>query len=72
MTTPAAVDNPARPSRRMGWRLIALLIATALIVLVAAANAHLVYVAVESEPGCVPHATEAGGPGTFQAAKSAC
>ena len=42
------------------------------LLLVLMANAHLVYVAVESEPGCVPHATEAGGPGTFQAAKSAC
>jgi hypothetical protein len=39
---------------------------------VAAANAHLVYVAVTSQPDCVPHLKEAGTDGSYRAAKSAC
>lgn len=37
----------------------------------AAANIHLLYVAMMSQPACVPHAKDAGGAG-FMAAKSAC
>lgn len=37
-----------------------------------AANIHLVYVAVISQPGCVPHLKEAGEGNTYRAAKSAC
>jgi hypothetical protein len=37
----------------------------------AGANIHLLYVAMRSQPACVPHAREAGGAG-FMAAKSAC
>jgi hypothetical protein len=51
---------------------VSLTIVTACIVLVAVANAHLVYVAVASQPGCVPHAKDGGEPGTFKAAKPAC
>ena len=47
------------------------LIPAALLVFVAA-NAHLVYVAYDSRPGCVPHLKEAGKDGNFRAAKSAC
>lgn len=36
------------------------------------ANAHLVYVALTSQPDCVPHAKSPGGDGVFRAAKSAC
>jgi len=72
MNSPAATDGRTRPAPRIGWRLLAPLIVAALIIVIAAANAHLVYVAFESEPGCVPHASEAGAPGTFMAAKSAC
>lgn len=48
---------------------------TAGIALFALANIHLVYVAVTSQPECVPHAkagaaASAGGP--LQAAKSSC
>ena len=39
---------------------------------VAVANAHLVYVAVTSQPDCVPHLKEAGTGGSYRAAKSAC
>lgn len=35
------------------------------------ANIHLLYVALNSQPECVPHAKEAGSAG-FVAAKSAC
>jgi hypothetical protein len=42
------------------------LVVTGLLLLVVAANAHLVYVAVTSQPECVDRA------GVFQAAKSSC
>ncbi|MGN6548979.1 MAG: hypothetical protein ACTHJ3_03670 [Pararhizobium sp.] len=46
---------------------------TAGVVLFAGANAHLVYVALASHPGCVAHLKDAGsGPGEFRAAQSAC
>jgi hypothetical protein len=47
-----------------------ILVGAALLVF-AAANVHLLYVAMTSQPACVPHAKEAGGAG-FMAAKSAC
>ncbi len=49
------------------------IVAAALLVL-AGANAHLVYVAVTSQPDCVAHARpgEDKPPGSFRAAKSAC
>jgi hypothetical protein len=50
----------------------ALLLVPAGLLLVAAANAHLVYVAVTSQPDCVPHLKEAGTGGSYRAAKSAC
>lgn len=38
-----------------------------------AANAHLVIVAVNSQPNCVPHHKEpAEAPGAYRAAKSSC
>lgn len=42
------------------------LVVTGLLLLVVAANAHLVYVSVTSQPDCVDRA------GAFQAAKSSC
>lgn len=56
--------------RRARW--IAWLIATALVLLFIAANAHLIYVALLSQPDCVAHLKEAGSDGSFRAAKSAC
>ena len=48
-------------------------LAAAVLLVVAAANAHLVYVAVESQPECVAHLKEAGTKaGAFRAAKPAC
>lgn len=46
---------------------------TAGLLLIAAANAHLVHVAITSQPECVPHLkTSDGSPGLYRAAKSAC
>lgn len=55
-----------------GWfRPLWILSVAALLVLLA--NAHLVYVAVSTQPDCVPHLKERGGsPGAYRAAKSAC
>ena len=38
----------------------------------AGANAHLVYVAVQSQPDCVAHSKTIGGGHTYRAARSAC
>ncbi|WP_024312065.1 hypothetical protein [Sinorhizobium medicae] len=38
-----------------------------------AANAHMLYVAIDSDPGCVAHLKETGSaPGQYRAAKSSC
>jgi hypothetical protein len=42
------------------------------LLLVAGANAHLVYVAVQSQPGCVEHLKAAGDGDGYVAAKPAC
>jgi hypothetical protein len=55
---------------RITWRTIALTIAATSLVIFIAANAHLVYVAMQSQPDCVPH-LKAPGNG-LQAAQSAC
>lgn len=58
--------------RRVSGRTMALIgVGLGLMVLIAA-NVHLVYVAVESAPDCVLHAKEADGTGTYRAARSAC
>lgn len=45
----------------------------AVVALVAAANIHLVYVSLASQPACVPHLQAPDGSGsTYRAAKSAC
>ena len=52
--------------------LVRVLVPAALL-LVTAANVHLVYVAFDSQPDCVPHLKEASKEvGTFRAAKFAC
>jgi len=58
--------------RRGGRRAFWLVLATVLVGLLLLANAHLVYVAVGSQPDCVPHAKAAGEGGTFRAARPAC
>lgn len=65
-TEPGATANQGRA---VNWRLVALSIVAAGVALVTVANAHLVYVAVSSQPGCVAHVDDGK---TFQAAKPAC
>jgi hypothetical protein len=57
---------------KRGKRVIGVLIGAGLL-LVAAANWHLVHVAVTSQPDCVAHLRAGSGqPGQFGAAKSSC
>ena len=63
-----AAPSESRRRRKSAW----MLLVPAGLLLVAGANAHLVYVAVTSQPDCVPHLKEAGTSGSYRAAKSAC
>lgn len=63
---------PAMPQRRVNWRRVSLLLVAGLIVLVIAANAHLVWVALESQPECVVHAGAGDDVGGGQPARRAC
>ena len=59
--------------KRLKMRWMVGLAVSAGVLLFAAANAHLVYVAIASQPDCVAHLKDAGSaPGQFRAAKSAC
>lgn len=60
------------PRRGLNWKLVSLLIAGAVIALFIGANAHLVYVALDSQPECVPHAQQMDESGLYRAARSAC
>jgi hypothetical protein len=53
-------------------RLLVWVVVPLAILLFAAANVHLVYIAVRSQPDCVPHLKDRGGDGQFRAARSAC
>jgi hypothetical protein len=53
-----------------GW--LPWLLIPAGLLLFAGANAHLVYVAFQSQPDCVEHLKDPGDHGGFRAAKSAC
>lgn len=60
-------------SPRRNWRLIAAFIVAAVALLLVAANAHLVYVAVASQPDCVAHIKTSGQDGAgFRAARPSC
>jgi hypothetical protein len=66
----APAIRQGRRSRATIWRLVA-----AGLLLVIGANAHLLYVATTSAPGCVAHVGpgEGGGPGgTLSASDSSC
>jgi hypothetical protein len=61
-------NGPQRRRRLVIWGLVAMGLAVFV-----AANMHLVYVAVTSQPDCVPHAKEVGVDGApLRAARSAC
>lgn len=56
---------------RARWLAI-LIVALGLLILVGA-NAHLLYVAMTSQPDCVSHSRTAGAaPGDYRAARSSC
>ncbi|HEX7073572.1 MAG TPA: twin-arginine translocation signal domain-containing protein [Hyphomicrobiaceae bacterium] len=57
-----------RTRRRL---LVGLAIATGLGI-IGAANAHLVWASLKSQPECVPHVKAPGHNGQFRAAKSSC
>ena len=66
-------SQPTLKRQNSRWT-IGLLVAGCLL-LVASANVHLLYVALTSQPDCVPHARPGDGmakPGQFSVAKSAC
>ncbi|MFK4826167.1 hypothetical protein ACI0FM_15470 [Paenochrobactrum sp. BZR 588] len=56
---------------RNHWRITAILIALFVVVLFVVANAHLIFVAIQSQPDCVPHA-KSGSDGAHRAARSSC
>jgi hypothetical protein len=55
------------PGAWLAWLLV-----PAGLLLFVGANAHLVYVAVQSQPDCVAHIKDTGDSGGYRAAKSAC
>ena len=64
------MSAPATSLRRRP-RLAWLLVPLGLLIFVGA-NAHLVYVAFQSQPECVRHLKAAGGGDSYRAAMSAC
>lgn len=58
--------------RRSGGRLLPWLLAGAGALLVIGANAHLVHVALSSQPDCVEHLKTQGQDGAYRAARPAC
>ncbi len=63
--------SPAVLRNNRGLRFAWIAVGVGLLVFVAA-NIHLVYVAVTSQPACVPHLKDAAEGSGFRAAKSAC
>ncbi|QPC95240.1 hypothetical protein GA829_21585 [Mesorhizobium sp. INR15] len=65
---------PRRARPRSRSRIAALILVTAGLALVAAANLHLVYVSFTSQADCVPHLKEPGDTTTngYAAASSSC
>jgi hypothetical protein len=60
--------GPARlPGRWIAWLLV-----PAGLLLFAGANAHLVYVAFQSQPDCVAHVQDTGDSSGYGAAQSGC
>jgi hypothetical protein len=66
----APVDDATRRrgGRKAFWLTLAGMLAGGLVL----ANAHLVYVAIGSQPDCVPHAKSASEAGGFRAARPSC
>lgn len=63
----ARVEKPG-----LNWRLVALLIVGAGALVFIGANAHLVHVALTSQPECVEHLKTEGQDGVYRAARPSC
>jgi len=75
MTGPGIGLAPAPRRRRGRGAVLAFALAAAGLAVVLAANAHLLYSALRSQPACVPHIREAGSgpPGAaYRPAESSC
>lgn len=68
MSAPVDGTTRRRGGRRAFWLTLAGVLSGGLIL----ANAHLVYVAIGSQPDCVPHAKSASEAGGFRAARPSC
>lgn len=64
------MSGRARARLPGGW--LPWLLVPAGLLLFAGANAHLVYVAFQSQPDCVAHVKDTGDNGVYRAAKSVC
>jgi hypothetical protein len=64
------MTRPAGDSRRSAW--LVWVLVPAILLLVVGANAHLVYVAVQSQPDCVEHSRAAADGSVYRPAKPAC
>jgi len=68
------MSDPSGPAARMDegiWRRLAFAIVAAAAVGFFAANAHLIYVAFQSQPDCIPHSKPTSGDAA-SAARSSC
>lgn len=70
MTTDAQATHENGKAGRGRW--IAWLLVPAIFLIFVGANAHFIYVAFQSEPGCVAHSKAKGEAGRYSAARSAC
>ncbi|EYR81704.1 MULTISPECIES: hypothetical protein [unclassified Shinella] len=66
-----AASETRRPGRITG-RLAAFIVVAAGLAVFAGANAHLVYVALTSQPDCVQHLKTEGRDGAYRAARPSC
>ncbi|HWL05139.1 MAG TPA: hypothetical protein VNQ99_09420 [Xanthobacteraceae bacterium] len=65
-------DGRSHDGRAVNWRRLSLGLVVGGTVVFVAANGHLVYTALTSQPDCVPHMKSPGSDGTYRAARSAC
>lgn len=68
MSVPGDDEMRRRGGRKAFWLTLAGILVGGLIL----ANAHLVYVAVGSQPDCVAHTKSVGEAGGFRAARPSC
>lgn len=74
MNVPSRAGASTSDRPPLHWKLLSILLVAAVIGILITANAHLVYVALQSQPDCVPHAKVAGQgeDAPLRAARSAC